>query len=472
MDTTIVPVSDLQPEPLSHDRQLQLLSEGRALIAQARTVPDAKQIRDQAQLYERYFRQQRDAEQAALDAGELKLRAERKLGELLANRDTDLHPVSRERLLPEDVSHAQSHRWQRIHSLPEPVFEEHLALARRAGEMTASPLLELAKQRDREAKRAERKRSRGGAAACVNDDRCRVEQADCLDWFAAQPADGIDLVFGSPPYEDARLYLEGGKNLGAARDTEQWVAWMVEVYEAALRCCKGLVAFVVEGRTKNYQWTASPALLIAALVAKKIPVRKPPIYRRVGIPGSGGPDWLRNDYEFIVCATRGGPLPWDDNTAMGEAPKYGPGGEISHRTQDGRRVNQIYTDRDASQEERNNVGPHRARRKRRREAGKGYVPPELSNPGNVIDCGAVGGGKTGDALCHENEAPFPEELARFFVLSFCRPGGLVCDPFCGSGTTLAVALAEGRRAAGCDLRRSQVELTRDRLAAAAPGPPA
>jgi hypothetical protein len=29
------------------------------------------------------------------------------------------------------------------------------------------------------------------------------------------------------------------------------VAWMVEVYKAALRACKGLVAFVVEGRTKD-----------------------------------------------------------------------------------------------------------------------------------------------------------------------------------------------------------------------------
>jgi hypothetical protein len=308
-----------------------------------------------------------------------------------------------------------------------------------------------------------RKKARADEPADVNGDRYHVEQADCLPFLAEQPPDSIDLVFGSPPYEDARLYLEGGKNLGVARDRDAWVSWMVEVYKAALVCCKGLVAFVVEGRTKNYEWSASPARLIVALQDAGVAVRKPPIYKRVGIPGSGGPDWLRNDYEFIVCATRGGPLPWDDNTAMGEAPKFGPGGEISHRTQDGRRVNRIYTDRDASQEERNNVGPHRARRKRRREAGKGYVPPERCNPGNVIDCGAVGGGNMGNGICHENEAPFPESLAKFFVLSFCPPGGLVCDPFCGSGTTLAVAVEERRRATGCDLRASQVRLTRRRL---------
>ena len=48
--------------------------------------------------------------------------------------------------------------------------------------------------------------------------------------------------------------------------------------------------------------------------------------------------------------------------------------------------------------------------------------------------------------------------------SFCPPGGLVCDVFSGSGTTAKVALANGRRFVGCDVRESQVELTRRRVA--------
>jgi hypothetical protein len=40
-----------------------------------------------------------------------------------------------------------------------------------------------------------------------SDDRYRIDRADCLDWLRAWPADGVDLVFGSPPYEQARLYL-------------------------------------------------------------------------------------------------------------------------------------------------------------------------------------------------------------------------------------------------------------------------
>jgi hypothetical protein len=459
LDTSIALPNDREPEPLSHDRQLELLSEARALIARARTVPEAKDIRDKMQAIERYYRQQQDAEDAALDAGELKLRAERKLGELLAGtvvaRGNHSPGVSgSQRSLPDGIEPIQSHRWQRAASVPERDFEEHLRHCRESGEMTASPLYQLARQRDREARRAGRRKARGRAAAGADDDRCRVEEAECLDFFARQPADSIDLVFGSPQYEDARLYLEDGEDQGIALDRDAWVALMVEVYKAALRCCTGLVAFVVDGRTKDYRWSCSPARLITALDDAGICLRKPPIFERVGIPGSGGPDWLRNDYELVVCATRGGELPWSDNTAMGAPPKFGPGGDPSHRTADGSRVN------------RAGLGATRGRVNGDPINGYAYHPPDLANPGNVIRC-KVGGGNMGDPLCHDNEAPFPEELARFFVRSFCPPGGLVCDPFCGSGTTLAVAVAEGRRATGCDRRRSQVELTRQRLAAAA-----
>jgi hypothetical protein len=309
------------------------------------------------------------------------------------------------------------------------------------------------KRREKRQADAEKKVEVSGAPL---SELCRIDKADCLEWFAAQQADSIDLVFGSPPYEQARLYLEDGEDKGIARDADAWVEWMVQVYQAALRCCKGLVAFVVEGQTRNYRWSASPVLLMAKLHEAGVHLRKPPVYHRVGIPGSGGPDCLRNDYEFIVCATRGKQLPWSDNTAMGHEPKFAPGGDPSHRTQDGSRVN-----RGAGKTpngKRKNEGPHRARM----QSGEAYTPPERANPGNVITC-VVGGGTMGDSLCHDNEAPFPESLAEFFIRSFCPPGGVVCDPFSGSGTTAKMAVQYKRRFAGCDLRASQVELTRRRL---------
>jgi site-specific DNA-methyltransferase (cytosine-N4-specific) len=309
----------------------------------------------------------------------------------------------------------------------------------------------------------------------------RVDQADCLDWLAALPEGCADLCFFSPPYEQARTYQENGVDLGIARNTDEWVRWMVAVFRACRRACRGLVACVCEGQTKGYRYSAGPLLLAADLHRAGFHLRKPPIFHRVGTPGSGSKDWLRNDYELILCTTRGGRLPWSDPTACGHPPKYKPGGDPSHRMKEGSRVN---------------GKRHTKRRADGTTEGQVYKPPKIANPGNVIqqaysaedlerlamqrytaeeaaavwaergdvvDCN-VGGGRMGSTLAHENEAPFPEHLAEFFVRSFCPPGGLIIDPFCGSGTTGAVAVRLGRRFLGCDLRQSQVDLSRRRLA--------
>ncbi len=164
---------------------------------------------------------------------------------------------------------------------------------------------------------------------------------------------------------------------------------------------------------------------------------------------------------------------------------------MSNRTTDGRRIN-------AAVGSRLTDGRLRGKAKgktgspRKPDGGResqGYDPPAVANPGNFIEaeytadevyelllrCGVpetaasevvhcqVGGGRMGDDLAHENEAPFPESLAEFFVRSFCPEGGVCCDPFNGSGTTGAVCLKWGRRFVGVDLRESQVQLSRRRI---------
>ncbi len=102
-------------------------------------------------------------------------------------------------------------------------------------------------------------------------------------------ADSVDLVFTSPPYEAARTYGVGFNLRG-----QQFVDWCVERYLECVRVCKGLVAWVIEGQTRQFRWSATPALLMADLHRAGVRLRKPPAFHRVGIPGSGGPDWLRN----------------------------------------------------------------------------------------------------------------------------------------------------------------------------------
>ncbi len=60
-------------------------------------------------------------------------------------------------------------------------------------------------------------------------------------------------------------------------------------------------------------------------------------------------------------------------------------------------------------------------------------------------------------------ATFPEQLCIRPIMSMCPPGGVVLDPFAGSGTTLAVAVGHGRDAIGIDLDERNAELARERV---------
>ena len=375
-----------------------------------------------------------------------------------------------------------------------------------------------------------------------------VECADAVEFLRALPDDSVDLLFTSPPYELARTYGIGERMVGG----QAWVDWMVAVVSAAAPKVRGLVAVNCEGQTRGYAYSCVPFLLVADLHRAGFNLRKPVAFHRVGIPGSGGPDWLRNDWEPVVCVTRPGRLPWSDPTACGHPPKWAPGGEMSHRLAAGQRVNQwgmrvkkdgsisatdptpgdglvalatkpshvvtevggaaedtpslfdggersptaqpknafgvrtdvavgtsAYGNKDGREKYRTKAEKLAAGAKRhtKRDASprsnsdpmreQAYLPPVLANPGNVLDF-PVGGGRMGHECAHENEAPFPLALAEFFVRTFCPPGGVACDPFSGSGTTCHAAVGTGRRFVGCDVRESQVDLVRRRMATVTP----
>lgn len=294
---------------------------------------------------------------------------------------------------------------------------------------------------------------------------------DSLPVMAGMPEGKFNLVFGSPPYVNARLYLEDGKDLGIARKCDDWIAWMLDITEAAIRVCNGPVIWVVGSKTKQHCYQPAPEGLVYEWWKRggNHHLWRRCIFHRVGIPGSGGKQGFRADTEDILIFKKPGALPWANNKACGKPCKYERGGEMSYRRVDGKRVNDT---------------PHF------REAADGTVkgshPRNIcntANPGNVVEemytateveqflaayevgdwCHEkVGGGHMGHPLAHKNEAPFPEHLVERFVLSLCPPGGWVLDPFSGSGTTMSVCCRLGRNGIGIDLRESQTKIAQER----------
>jgi hypothetical protein len=381
-----------------------------------------------------------------------------------------------------------------------------------------------------------------------------IVQSDCVAFLDGLEPDSVDLVLGSPPYCDARTY-----GINAVYDCQQWVDWMLKVTQVAVRVSRGLVLWVASGVQRELCYWPACEGLQWEWWKRGNQLWRPCVWWKVdaneggsAIPGSGGKQWLRNDWEYVMAFKKEGWLPWADPLVMGHDPVIDHlGGEMSNRTADGQRINARVGGREARQQRwegstrdangelqagskdgarekaladpwktasrggsgcggRQKNGKKRAGTKKcssRREDGtrkenaemvlmdapagtngdgtrKENTPrplPKIANPGNVIPVGfdegdpfwltvkaRVGGGHMGSKLCHDNEAPFPEDLAKFFVLSFCPPGGLCCDPFSGSGTTAAVCKEHGRNFTGCDLRQSQVELSLKRVATVTP----
>jgi hypothetical protein len=323
--------------------------------------------------------------------------------------------------------------------------------------------------------------------------------------------DSVDLVLGSPPYMDARTY-----GIGAQRGVEEWIDFMLQCTSEAVRVSRGLVLWVVGGVTRNHCYWPGCEGLLYEWWKRGGRCWRPAFWHRVGIPGSGGKQWLRADIEYVLCFTKcKAYIPWAGNTANGHPPKWAPGGDMSYRNTQGDRKNgqqapvgpvdsdlqdgQGIEERDhraetrASQKKtgscikkvpeqrhkfysmssRGNDGERKLAGGRRVSRGHAdgdttqedaYLPPVLANPGNLIKGIKVGGGMMGHKLAHENEAPYPQKLAEWFIRSYCELGGLVLDPFSGSGTTVAAAVALGRRGIGLDLRLNQCQLGRRRCA--------
>lgn len=86
---------------------------------------------------------------------------------------------------------------------------------------------------------------------------------------------------------------------------------------------------------------------------------------------------------------------------------------------------------------------------------KGNVKPPAQPICDVIDFDY-----TGNRL-HPTQKPV--QALRPLIESFCKPGGLVLDPFCGSGSTLAAARDTHRNWLGIELNKEHFETAARRL---------
>lgn len=159
MTTGIVASDPAGIEPTFQETNaLAKLSAATFALAEARTLGEVKQIMGIAEAARTYARAAKLGLEAANHAAEIKLRAERKAGELLAQLErgkpgprTELDSRMESNseyasvLTENDIAPVTAHRWQTAATVPENVFEDFVDRIKRGqAELTSASVLRLA----------------------------------------------------------------------------------------------------------------------------------------------------------------------------------------------------------------------------------------------------------------------------------------------------------------------------------------
>ena len=103
-----------------------------------------------------------------------------------------------------------------------------------------------------------------------------------------------------------------------------------------------------------------------------------------------------------------------------------------------------------------------------REAGLDHLPPRVVDPSRKPDAAArqsprTGAGCSGEPRRNHHATVKPVELMRWLVRLVCPVGGIVLEPFAGSGTTLVACALEGVDAVGMEIDAEYVAIARARV---------
>lgn len=218
------PVADAKDLP-----RLVHFNAARRELELAKSIDEVKQIRDKAEAMRLYAQQAQYSLEMLNMCAEIKIRAERKLGEMLTESNTaDRRQANllRGRIVRprEDtpalkdlgISKSQSSRCQAIGAIPSDAFEERLQKIKESGkELTSKEIVDFARYLLREQSRETEQRSAAKAGQKTRpEDKVRIAVGDFREVLRTPLVewDSIDMILTDPPY--GKEYLPVWKDLG------------------------------------------------------------------------------------------------------------------------------------------------------------------------------------------------------------------------------------------------------------------
>jgi len=242
--------------------------------------------------------------------------------------------------------------------------------------------------------------------------------ADCVKFMNEMPADCVDLVVTSPPYDDLRDYK----------------GYKFEFYAVAQGLFKviksgGVVVWVIGDRINGGKSLTSfrQGIYFQEIGFNMHDVM---IYQKKNTPFMRSNAYT-NCYEFMFVLSKGSPKTF--NPIKEKTVRKGLEMLVHNKKADG--INKKVLKELKPEKTKTNIWQY-----------------------------AVGlGGTTSDRFAFQHPAMFPEKLARDHILSWSNEGDLVFDPMCGAGTTCKMAALTKRDYLGIDISSEYIEIAEARL---------
>ncbi|MCR9095690.1 MAG: MT-A70 family methyltransferase [bacterium] len=286
--------------PDHEEDRLVEIDQAKSALERASSIPEVQLLRDKAESIRIFLRQQQSTLEAQNRAAELKLYAERRLGELLKARvRRGGSPKSqRETSLPEGINRSQSHRWQRIASIPREAFEEHVRSKKARGDEITS----------NDAQRLARSIALREEVAALETDEVVTESAQNLESLVATHSGSFRTIYADPPW----AYDNGGSR-GAANNHYPTLS-IDEIKRLP-------ISDLAHARSHLHLWTTNAFLFAAREIIEAWGFEYKSCFVWVK-PQMGTGNYWRVSHEFLLLGVRG-KLPFLERDCMSwvEAPR-------------------------------------------------------------------------------------------------------------------------------------------------------
>lgn len=319
-----------------------------------------------------------------------------------------------------------------------------------------------------------------------NEQTCRVLIGDCIGSMRLMQDQSVHCCVTSPPYYGLRDYGVDGQ-IGLEQTPEQFIQKLVEVFHEVKRVLRDDgVLWVNIGDSYAGSWKHGssdewkskdlmgiPWMLAFALRADGWYLRQDIIWNKPNAMPESVRDRCTKAHEYVFLLSKSPRYFYDHEaikepanlTGKGNANTFRGGAYVNDGTfnnsEGGNRTvsGNTRAKRDSFKREgskREQTTPNQSYGTHRSERDESTWDISLKNKRSVWTVATKG-------YKAAHFATFPPELIEPCILAGCPEGGVVFDPFGGSGTTAGVAIKHGRNAVLCELNAEYAELIPARI---------